>query len=453
MKNRIQNLLKLENNRNKLLAKNVGLTVLFQLFSVLFSILILPISLSLLPTEEYGIWLTISSVLVWLGYFDLGLGTGLKNRLGEAIAHSNMELSQKLVSTAYYTLFFIMLFIGFVVAIFSHHINYIKLFGNPSSSIINHQFLIYTVDFVVYLFLLRFVFQLINPILEAHQKLYSTKAIVFFGQVITLLLLIVLKHYFKPNIFLLGLIFSISPIISLFFGSLFFFFKNKELIPSFRKVELKLLPKLYSLGLKFFIVQLNMLVLFQSANFLIVNYIGPSEVVKYNVAFNLFSMMNIAFSTISAPYWSAYTNAWTQKDIDWIKKAQRKLIYIWLIVVSVSAIVLVFSNEIYNLWIGNKVQVPFMLSLAVFIYMSFFTFGMIFNIFVNSTGKVLLQTISLTILTIVFIPLVKYLIYQQKMGVIAIPTALTIVMLYTVVIAPIQSNRLLNGNAKGIFNV
>jgi Na+-driven multidrug efflux pump len=162
--------------------------------------------------------------------------------------------------------------------------------------------------------------------------------------------------------------------------------------------------------------------------------------------------MNIVFSAISAPYWSAYTNAWIQKDFVWIKNAQRKLTHVWLLICLGSFIVLIFSNEIFYLWVGNKVNIPFSLSLSVFIYMCIFTFGMIYNIFINSTGKVLLQTISLTILTIVYVPLVILLINYFKLGLNSIPIALTIISLYTVIIAPIQSKRILNGKAKGIFN-
>jgi O-antigen/teichoic acid export membrane protein len=195
-----------------------------------------------------------------------------------------------------------------------------------------------------------------------------------------------------------------------------------------------------------------MLALFQSSNFVIINYIGSEEVVKYNVAFNLFSMMNIAFSTIAAPYWSAYANAWHQDDLLWIKKAQKKLLFIWLLIVSVSAVVLVFSDQVYSIWLNDQVEIPFSLSFALFVYMSLFCFGLIFNTFINSTGKILLQTISLTILTVIYIPLVILLIDKLQFGLISIPIALSIVASYTVLIAPWQSRKILSKKASGIFN-
>jgi O-antigen/teichoic acid export membrane protein len=210
--------------------------------------------------------------------------------------------------------------------------------------------------------------------------------------------------------------------------------------------------EIYSIGFKFLLIQINMLILFQSSNFIIINFIGSSEVVKYNIAFNLFSMMNIAFSTIASPYWAAYSNAWFQKDIAWIKSAQKKLFYIWIAIVSISFIVLLLSDFIYKIWIGNRVDIPFSLSFNIFIYMSLFTFGLIYNTFVNSTGKVFLQTISLTVLTLLYIPIVLFFINRLKLGLNSIPVALSVIALYTVIIAPLQSKKILSGLAKGILN-
>ena len=451
-KQRVYQALNLGNSRNKILARNVGLTSLFQFASVLISIVLLPISLSVLSLEVYGVWLTINSVLLWLGYLDLGLGSGLKNKLGEAIAQSDYSKAKRMISTAYFTVGLLMLFAALFYSIISSFLNFTQIFGNPDPSVVSAELLYTTVNVVVYLFLLRFIFQLINSIMDAVQKLFWTKIISVASQLLILSSILLMKHYSEPNIITLGLIFSLSPVVCLLGGSILFFWKNQELIPSIFKVDFSLVKEIYSVGFKFLLVQLNMLVLFQSSNLIIINYIGPSEVVEYTIAFNLFSMMNIAFSTIAAPYWSAYSNAWFQGDIDWIRSAQKKLFRIWLIIVAISMIVLLLSHDIYSLWIGNGVQIPFTLSLLVFLYMVLFTFGMIYNTFINSTGKVFLQTISLTLLTILYIPIVIILINTFNFGVYSIPLALSLVGLYTMIIAPLQSHRLLSGSATGIFN-
>jgi O-antigen/teichoic acid export membrane protein len=309
-----------------------------------------------------------------------------------------------------------------------------------------------TLNIVYIVFLIRFFFQTVNPVFEAKQKLYLVKFVLFISQMMIYIVLLTLANKVDFDLFRLALVFSIIPVLILVATAIFFFISNPLLRPSLFLIRIKLLPELYSLSIRFFLIQLNMLVLFQSTNFLILRNLGSSEVVKYNIVINLFSMMNIAFSSISAPYWAAYTSAWTIGDTKWIKKTQLKLLKIWLLIVLISSIVLLNSSRIYILWVGNSISIPFELSVAVFVYMCFFTFGMIFNIFLNSTGKIYLQTLSLTILTLCYIPLVVLLIKVFKLGLISIPISLCIVSLYTVLVAPFQSNRLLNGVAKGLFN-
>jgi len=441
-----------QNERNKKLGKNIVLTVFFQICLVSLSFILLPVSLSFVPVEQYGVWITISSVLVWLGYFDFGLGTGLKNRLGESIAKGDTESAKRLISTAYFVLAIIMSLVALVFFLLSGFIDAVRIVGNPHDSVISHQIIVNTVNTVVFVFILRFVLQLINPIFDALQMLYSTKIIMVVSQILILITLMVIRNRVEGNILILGLTFSLAPVFALLVFSFVFFLKNRQYAPSLKMVDLKLTKSLYSLGFRFFLVQLNMLVLFQSTNFIIINYIGSSEVVQYNIAFSLFSMMNVGFATIAAPYWSAYTIAWNQKDFAWIRSAQKKLMKIWVVMMLVSLVVLFFSPQIYKLWIGSHVTIDFTLSTLLYVYMGVITFGLIYNTFINSTGKILLQTMVLTVLTIFFIPLVILLINKFEMGLYAIPISLIFVGLYTVVVAPIQSKRLLSGTAKGIFN-
>ncbi|MBQ5911837.1 MAG: hypothetical protein IIW93_01920, partial [Bacteroidaceae bacterium] len=81
--------------------------------SILIGLLLLPLTLDYVDSETYGVWLTISSMVAWISFFDVGLGNGLKNKLAEALAQKDTELGKKYVSTTYalMTLIFIPLMI------------------------------------------------------------------------------------------------------------------------------------------------------------------------------------------------------------------------------------------------------------------------------------------------------------------------------------------------------
>lgn len=55
-----------------------GITIITQL-------LIVPLTINYVNTTKYGIWLTLSSIIAWIGLFDLGFGIGMRSKVTEAI--------------------------------------------------------------------------------------------------------------------------------------------------------------------------------------------------------------------------------------------------------------------------------------------------------------------------------------------------------------------------------
>lgn len=45
--------------------------------SIVVSFLLVPLTLGYVNAELYGIWLTLSSIMVWLGFFDVGFTLGI----------------------------------------------------------------------------------------------------------------------------------------------------------------------------------------------------------------------------------------------------------------------------------------------------------------------------------------------------------------------------------------
>ena len=432
-----------------MLNRNIVISVFLQGASMFISLVLLPLSLNFVSVEQYGIWLTISSILMWSSNFDLGLGAGLKNSLGKALANENKEEAKQLISTAYLIMLLIMGTLSLIYFLVSDNINWVDIFN------LNKQYadLIYkTINIVAYFFLLRFVFQLVNVVMDSMQQLYLAKINNALSQFSILITILLLSYFTEGNLFTLGVIFSIIPIIIFLISSIWLYSKYSYLAPSLTHVRLHLVKDLYNIGFKFFFIQISMIFLFQTTNVIIIRYFGPDEVVQYSVAYNLFSMMTIAFSTISAPYWSAYINAWTLKDIEWIKKTNRTLIKIWLSIVIFSSVILVFSDQIYFFWLGRDLHIPFNLSLTIFIYMCVFSFSGIYNMFINGVGKLKLQIISLGISTVLYFPILLLFITVLDWGLISFPLALLVISNYSLIIAPIQYKKLVNGTAQGIWN-
>lgn len=148
----------------------------------------------------------------------------------------------------------------------------------------------------------------------------------------------------------------------------FYTHRFRKFAPSLKYVKFDFARDLMSLGLKFFIIQMAGVILYQTSNIIIAQLFGPEQVTPYNIAFRYFGIITMAFSIIMMPFWSATTEAWIKKDILWIKNIINKLIFVWVLIGITTVIMLIFSNFIYKLWVGKEIKVPISISAVIALY-------------------------------------------------------------------------------------
>lgn len=109
------------------------------------------------------------------------------------------------------------------------------------------------------------------------------------------------------------------------------------------------------------------------------------------------------------------------------------------------------SGFVYQVWIGNKVSIPFLLSSLMCLYVILVTWGSIFVSFINGIGKVKLQLIYSIFAAIVNVPLAILFAKYLNLGTAGVILATIICLSYGPVIAYIQFKKIINGKATGIW--
>ncbi len=94
--------------------KNILASLFLKGTSIIISIILVPLTINYINVSQYGIWLTLSSIIGWFAFFDIGLTQGLRNKFAEAIAKGNDSLAQAYVSTTYAILAIIFTSSGYV---------------------------------------------------------------------------------------------------------------------------------------------------------------------------------------------------------------------------------------------------------------------------------------------------------------------------------------------------
>jgi O-antigen/teichoic acid export membrane protein len=440
--------IKNSHSRSKNITKNVVVSLLLKGISIGISLLMVPMTLNYLDQERYGLWLTMSSIIGWFSLFDIGLGNGFRNKFAEALAIQDIPLAKTYVSTTFALLSII---IGVVLGVFLVVNPFLNWRAILNTQVESQRNLSWLALIIFTFFALQFIFKLTTSVLLADQKSSLVDLISVSGSLLSLVIVYLVMRIGERSLLFLGLTLSACPVLVLI-GAYFVVFNGKyqQYKPSIKCIDLKQSKGLMGLGLMFFIPQICSLIVFSTSNVIITQLFTPAEVTVYNIAFKYFSVVTLFFNIIITPFWSAFTEAFVKQDVIWIKKVIHKLVLIWGLSCVGAVLMVIVSNFAYNLWVGNQVIIPIQMSICLAVYVCVSNWNSIFGSFNNGASKIFIQIWLSIIAGVVFVPL--SILLSKKTGLMGIPLAMALSVFPGSFISPLQYSKLINCNAKGIWN-
>lgn len=437
-------------DRTKKANINIIVSVFFRGGSILLSFILVPLTINYIKPDAYGVWLTLTSLVGWIAMFDIGIANGLRNRLSESLAAQNYEKSRTYVSTTYVIIGLIAFSLVAVYFMFYRLVSWQAVFN---SNFIPESELRDVVTIVSVLFLLKFIADIINVISAAFQMVSVSSVLLFISNLGTTVSVWILSKTTKADMVLLALSLSMIPIVISIIAS-FYLFKNnfKTVKPSFKYVDFKESRSIMSLGSQFFILQIIVLIIFQTDNILIAQFFSPSEVTNFNIAYKYYSVIIIVFTIVLTPYWTAFTEAYFKKDFDWVKVTIKRLLSYWFISLLILCIMFFMCSWVIKLWVGDAVKIPISLSLSICAYIAVTNWNAIFANFLNGVGKIRVQIFYAIIMGVVNIPLCFILVKIFHFGTFAMPLSNFICLIFGAIVSFIQYNKIINEKATGVWN-
>lgn len=434
-------------NRVNGILKHLKISFLLKLINVIISFYIITLTLDVLSEKNYGIWLTLSSVVTGFTFLDIGIGNGLRNSFGVLRAKGMHKEAQEYVSTAYFSLSIIVFFLCFLILCILFFLNRMEWL---ESDFFQSNDLSVLLAVAVVLFGIQLVLKLIINLYQAEQNHSINIKVNFFTQSVTLIVVFCLLWFKQDSLLIYSVSYMSVPILILIILNLWAFNKKlSEYKPKWKFYNKDHFKIIGGLGFKFFIIQIAATVLFSTDNFIITYMFGPEEVVPYNIAFKYFSIITIGYGLIIAPFWSSFTEANAKNDFIWIKNIIKKIEILWWIVPILTFILFLSADYLYDFWLKSKVEIPNQLSISMAVYVVISSYGMIYVSFVNGIGKVKIQVITAIITVIINIPLSVLL--AKSLGASGVIIATSVCMIYGVILRRLQYKKIINGTAKGIW--
>jgi O-antigen/teichoic acid export membrane protein len=420
--------------------KNILASFLIRGGSIAISLILVPLTIHYVNPTQYGIWLTLSSIIGWFAFFDIGFGNGLRNKFAEAIAKDDHTLARIYLSTTY-----AILVLFFCINPF---LNWSAILNSPpgmASELSTLALIVFT------FFCLQFVLQLLTTIITANQQPAKASFYNFLGSLLSLVIIFILTKTTSGNLIYLGLSLGLTPVLVLGMASIWFYTHDyKTYAPALRFVKFSYARNLMSLGVKFFVIQIAAVIFYETSNLIIAQLFGPAQVTSYNIAYKYFGVIPMVMGIVMMPFWSAFTEAWVNNDVSWIKNTVQRLRKIWLGMTIIAVVMLVFAPFIYRLWVGESIVVPFTLSLTIAAYVIINAWNNIYSHFINGVGKVKMQLYLATAGSLINIPLAIFL--GRSLGIYGVVLSTTIISIITAIVTPIQYQKIINRTATGVWN-
>lgn len=438
----------IQSERTKLFFKNIVAGFGIKGISILTQLLLIPLTIGYISSELYGIWLTLSSMIQWISFFDVGLGNGLRNKLGEALALKQFKRGKIFVSTTYVVMVSVFSVLGASLYFLIPLVDWSDFLN---VSIKYQETIISVMRILLISFCIQIVLKLVGNVIQAFQLYALSSLLDAVGNILALLFIYILTITMSPDLSNVALAFSVAPIVIYLAFSIYAYKRRFRIVAPnifyFRKFSAF---NILNLGGKFFLIQISGIVLYQMINVLISKLCGPEKVTEYNIAYKYFSIILMSLMIVISPLWSAFTEAYAQKDKTWMFSIYRKLLKVFAICVIALGVMVIASSIVYGLWIGDKVSISFSLSVFVAIYILINVWGQIHSVLLNGMGKINVQVYYSLVIMAIFVPIA--LLCGSKWGLNGIVLSVILVNMPGIIIGPYQVKKVMAGTAKGIWN-
>lgn len=374
-----------------------------------------PLTLRYLGPERFGLWMAISAVISMLGFADFGLGNGLLNAVSHASGRGDRRSIHASVSNGFIMLAAIG---GLILLLFLLAYRHV-----PWSSVFNVSSTTAAIESGPVVFVLVICFILTLP-LGATQKIQLGLQQGYWGNLwetagsLLGLLGIVVATQLEAGLQWIALSMAGVPVIFRAVNTLVFFaYQEKTLRPRIGHVDLAVVRRLVRTGFLFFVLQLAVIVGFQSDNIIIARILGVEAVAGYDVALKLSTLPAMFIGLVVVAQWPAYGEALTRGDTSWIRQTFGRTIQLSLFfAVPFALVLLIWGDSLIELWAGPEVIPSTALLVGMSIWSVLMVLGSVIAALLNGLHVVRFQAINSLLMATANIVLSIYLV--RRIGVV-----------------------------------
>lgn len=339
-----------ERYRRILLTTASGLVV--RTVGVLVGLVTVPLVLSYLGKERYGLWTAVTTLVAWATLFDFGLANGLVNLVARAHGREDPAEATRAFSTAVRALMVVALSVGTVAVIAVPLIPWSSLLAVRGA--VDDATVRWSVAAALAMFLLGLPLSAVPQLYAGYQKTYLTNAFSLLGSLVGLALLIAAVAV-RASMPILVLALSSMGIVAAGAGLAY----ARRALPWVRLrgagASRETLRALTARSVPIFLYQLGALAVNETQVVILAHRAGLSVVTDFSIAFRLYALIVTLILFGTAAFVPTFREAAERGEHGWALRAFRRLMAIRLgLAVAGGAGMMLFGNWILRVWLRRS---------------------------------------------------------------------------------------------------
>jgi O-antigen/teichoic acid export membrane protein len=337
-----------ERYRRILLTTSSSLAV--RALTSLVSLVTIPLALSYLGKEKYGLWAVVTSLVAWTGLCDFGIVNSLVNALSEANGKGSREDAQSYVSTAFFVLVAISATLGIVVALCAGWVpwSWILAVRIP----ISERTVMWTVLAALVCVLANLPLSITRQIYAGYQKSYVGNLFSSLGSLTTLAALYVVV-WTKAGLPSLVFAFAAPGVLIGIINLLYLTRREMPwLTPQLSFISRRALHRLSKTSMPLFLFQIGALLVNETQMITLAHVTSLKLVSEYSIIWRLGLTLTSFVGLGTAAFVPAFREAHERGDSAWMKAGFRRMLVLRMSIGVAVALTLVFGgNFILRVWL------------------------------------------------------------------------------------------------------
>lgn len=404
-------------------------------FTFVSQLLAIPLVITALGVEKFGIFTMITSVLAWVSLASIGLFPGLTREITKN-SDKTSNVDTELFSSVFAIILFIVIPVGLLISLIVVFSSVEFIFGKKYTSYEDE--IKYSMLLALWIIVFQVIFSTADAVRAGLHQQHVTNIWGALGNLLSIALLLI-GAFFIPTIsFVILAMYGSITIAKLFNLGHLLLDKSNNIslgIAFFNKSFAKVL---FYTGTAFLISQIAVMINQQLIVYVVGYIVGPNDVASFSIMIRLTIIFGGVVIMITQPTWPAISQSLKNNNYAWARKRALKTMIVIMSYAILFALTLHFyGGLIISYWLGDKVIISQGLITLTSLYFIVVIWNHYCYVILIAVGQTWIPAIVLLSEAVVALLVSLYLI--PKLGIEGGMLSLLIAgVLVTAIIAPIR---------------